>query len=297
MIFSFLKRALILVGLASAASAAPQQAAPAARPALWQVSDPDTTIYLFGTIHLLPGDYHWRTAKFEKALAKSDSLVVETIIDSKNPATLATVLAKLGYSPGLPPIAERVDPSKRPMLEAAIAKTGIPRAAFDKMETWAAAFTLLGVQFRSAGVEGKEGVEESLRQSFGAAGKPVGQLETNAEQLGFFDTLSQPAQRALLEGAIQAPANFSADFGTMLRSWVNGDVESIARTFNHDLAQSPELRSALLERRNVNWSRWIEKRLAQPGTVMVAVGAGHLAGPDSVQSLLQSAGYRVKRIQ
>jgi uncharacterized protein YbaP (TraB family) len=297
MILNFLKRALILVGLASAASAAPQPAQPAARPALWQVSDPDTTIYLFGTIHLLPGDYEWRTPRFEKVVARSDSLVVETIIDPQHPQALAAVLAKLGYSPGLPPIAERVDPAKRPLLEAAMAKTGIPRAAFDRMETWAAAFTLLGVQFRSAGVAGKEGVEESLRQSFGAAGKPVGQLETNAEQLGFFDTLSEQAQRALLEGAVQAPDNFRADFGTMLRSWANGDVESIARTFNRDLADSPELRDALLEQRNVNWSKWIEKRLAQPGTVMVAVGAGHLAGPDSVQSLLESAGYRVKRIQ
>ena len=91
--------------------------------------------------------------------------------------------------------------------------------------------------------------------------------------------------------------DMKADFSEMLRGWASGDVEAIARTFNRDLAESPALREALLQRRNANWSRWIEQRLRQPGTIMVAVGAGHLAGDDSVQSMLVRQGYRVRRIQ
>jgi len=83
----------------------------------------------------------------------------------------------------------------------------------------------------------------------------------------------------------------------MIRGWASGDVDAIARTFNHDLAESPELRDVLLKQRNANWSQWIGRRLQQPGTVMIAVGAGHLAGPDSVISLLKRQGYRVKRVQ
>jgi len=63
------------------------------------------------------------------------------------------------------------------------------------------------------------------------------------------------------------------------------------------LSGSPELREALLKRRNLNWARWIQRRMAAPGSVFVAVGAGHLAGPDSVVSMLQRDGYRVRRIQ
>lgn len=298
MLFKFLKRALAFAGIASAACAAPQQsAAPSARPALWQVSDPDTTIYLFGTIHLLPENYSWRTPAIDKAIAKSDSLVVETIVDQQNPKELIAALTKLGYSYGLPPIADRVPAAKRALLETAIAKTGLPRPIFDRMETWAAAFTLLGVQYKSLGLQGENGVEQTLRDTFGAQGKGVGQLETNAEQLGFFDTLPEEAQRALLEGSIDAPQAMHTDFSEMLNGWARGDVEAIAQTFNRDLAASPALRKALLERRNANWSRWIERRLAQPGTIMIAVGAGHLAGSDSVQSLLKHDGYRIKRIQ
>ena len=300
MISKFFKRALSILGLATAATAGAQPAqtsVEAARPALWQVSDPDTTVYLFGTIHLLPDNYHWRSGPLEKAIAGSDALVVETIIDPQKPQELIAALTRLGYSNGIPPIAERVDAEKRPLLEAAIAKTQIPRPIFDRMETWAAAFTLLGVQFNELGLKGDQGVEHVLRESFGKAGKPIAQLETNAEQLGFFDTLPEQAQRALLEGAIETPETAKEDFAGMLRSWMSGDVDAIAKTFNEQLAESPALRDALLKRRNENWSRWIAQRLEQPGTVLVAVGAGHLAGEDSVQTLLEGQGYRVRRLQ
>jgi uncharacterized protein YbaP (TraB family) len=165
------------------------------------------------------------------------------------------------------------------------------------METWAAAFTLLGVQFRGMGLRGEAGVEETLRETFTAAGKPIGQLETNAQQLGFFDQLPVEAQRALLEGAIETPQSASGEFRNMLSCWAGGDVRCIAQTFNRDLSQSPALMDALLKRRNANWTNWLERRMAQPGTVFVAVGAGHLAGPYSVLALLQRDRYRVKRLQ
>jgi len=297
MILKYLKRALAFVGLATASLASQPAAAEAAKPALWEVSDPDTTIYLFGTIHLLPANYQWKTRAIDKAIASSDTLVIETIIDSRNPQALAAELIRLGYSAGLPPIANRIHPAKRPLLEAAIAKSGIPRQAFDRMETWAAAFTLLGVQFKEVGLQGEHGVEQTLKDAFAASGKPVGQLETNAEQLGFFDTLPQSAQRALLEGAIEPTPTIGNDFAGMLQSWANGDVNAIGQTFNRGLSESPELREALLRRRNANWSQWIARRLATPGTILVAVGAGHLAGPDSVQEVLGRSGYKIRRVQ
>ena len=83
----------------------------------------------------------------------------------------------------------------------------------------------------------------------------------------------------------------------MLAAWSRGDVKAIARTFNHDLAASPELQQALIKRRNENWTKWIEQRLASPGSVLIAVGAGHLAGEDSVVAMLKKDGYRVRQVQ
>ena len=281
---------------ATAGMIAPQ-AAEAKGPAMWSVSDADTTVYLFGTIHLLPENYQWRTQKFDQAVASSHELVVETIIDEKNPMQLLGLLTTMGFSKGLPPIAQRVPAAKRPALNEAIGKSGIPRAAFDGMETWAAAFMLLGNQFKELGLKSGEGVENVLRGNFTAHGKPIGQLETNAEQLGYFDTLPESAQRALLEGAIEKPDATRKEFARMVGAWSRGDVAAIARTFNHDLSETPELRDSLLKRRNANWSAWIERRMASPGAVMIAVGAGHLAGDDSVIEMLKKGGYRVRRVQ
>ena len=190
MVMKLIKRGLTALGVVSMAIAPTAAEARTSRgPALWQVSDKDTTVYLFGTIHLLPRDSRWRTPKFDQAVSKSQSLVLETLIDASNPQQLAGVMAALGFSSGLPPIASRVDAAKRPQLEAAIAKTKIPRDMFDRMESWAAAFTLIGVQFQTLGLEGEQGVEAVLRKAFAASGKQVGQLETNIEKLSFFDRL------------------------------------------------------------------------------------------------------------
>jgi hypothetical protein len=299
MLKSILRRAFAALTLSLALVApAAARAAQTARPALWEVSDPDTTIYLFGTIHLLPEKYQWRTAKFDQAIAGSQELVVETVVDNNNPQKLMAAMASLAFNtPNLPPLAQRVPPAKRATLAAAIRKGGFPPQALDRMETWAAAITLLGDQFKDMGLKGDEGVEAVLRNAFTSQGKPIGELESNVEQLGFFDALPESAQRQLLEGAIDNPESVRKDFRGMLDAWVRGDVKAIARTFNHDLAGSPELKQALIKRRNANWSYWIEQRMAQPGQLFIAVGAGHLAGRDSVIDLLERDGYRVRRVQ
>jgi uncharacterized protein YbaP (TraB family) len=299
MLKRWIRKVAVAAGIAATAVTAllPQAADAKGAPAMWSVSDADTTVYLFGTIHLLPADYKWRTPKFDQAIAGSNELVVETNIDEKNPTELMAVMARLAVSPGLPPISERVPPAKRALLADAIRKSGIPQAAFDRLETWAAAFLLLANQFKELELKGEEGVEVVLRGSFAAQGKPIGQLETNAEQLGFFDALSEASQRQLLEGAIESSPETRKEFQAMLASWARGDVAAIARSFNSDLSASPELMNALIKRRNANWSKWIERRMAQPGSVMIAVGAGHLAGKDSVIELLKRDGYRVRRVQ
>jgi uncharacterized protein YbaP (TraB family) len=298
-LFKRFRRQLAAFGAiaSTACASAPAAEAKPASPAMWKVADADTTIYLFGTIHLLPKGTAWRSAAFDKAAAGSDSLVVETVIDESNPAQFIVELRKLAMSDGLPPLAERVAPDKRPALEAAVTKLGARMQDFDKVETWAVAFELLGLQFRAIGLDPGSGVETTLKQQFVNGGKPIGELETNAEQLSYFDGLSEEAQRRFLADVLEDPAAMKAQFGGMLAAWSKGDVPAIAKTFNADLGNSPELKDALLGRRNANWARWVKGRLDQPGTVLVAVGAGHLAGDQSVLALLQGEGIKVTRIQ
>jgi uncharacterized protein YbaP (TraB family) len=292
------KKGLAALGLLGLGTAAAEARAPASpRPALWKVADRDTTVYLFGTIHLLPKNYAWRSPAIEAAAQRSDELVVETIVDPQNTSELGAALMNLGLRDGLPPLEQRVPAAKRAALASAIAKSGVPSMALNRMETWAAAFTLLGTQFKSMELRQDEGVETVLKQRFKAAGKPIGQLETNAEQLSFFDALPEAAQRSLLEGALERPEAAKKQFDHMLAAWARGDVDAIARTFNAEMSATPAMQEILIKRRNQNWARWIEGRMGKPGSVMLAVGAGHLAGADSVQGMLRQRGLKVTRVQ
>jgi uncharacterized protein YbaP (TraB family) len=289
-----LKQGLAALGAFSlAACTTPQPGAQEARPALWKLSDADTTIYLFGTIHLLPKGLKWRTPAIERAIAESEALYLETELGN-DPMAAAQTMMKLGMSPGLPPITERVPEGKRDAFKKMIASAGVPETALNGMETWAAALTLMAVSFRQMGFSSEEGVERGLSAGYA---KPVKGLETAEQQFGYFDQLSEEAQRALLTGLIENPAEAKQQFDAMLSAWRRGDTKAIARTFDSEKALSPELRTVLMERRNAAWADWLAKRLDEPGTVMVAVGAGHLAGKGSVQELLKAKGLKATRVQ
>jgi uncharacterized protein YbaP (TraB family) len=285
-----------LAGL-GAMAAGPAAAAPVqAKPALWKVADEDTTIYLFGTFHLLPRDVAWRTPTIDKAIAGSDTLVME-IGDIDDPAKLAVPLIQLGISSGHPPLLERVPADKRDALKAMIAESGVPAPVFDGMETWAAALMLAGVEFKRLGLDPDAGVERSLIGAWRASGKPVIGLETAEQQFGFFDALSEDAQRKFLVALLESPDKAKTEFAGMLAAWETGDVDGVARTFDDETQMSAELRTAIMAKRNANWAEWLNARLAKPGTVFVAVGAGHLAGADSVLAKLAARGLKVTRLQ
>jgi len=66
---------------------------------------------------------------------------------------------------------------------------------------------------------------------------------------------------------------------------------------NESLEATPELAQVLLIQRNARWAQWIKQRLTQPGTVFIAVGAGHLAGKGSVQEQLKALGISSARVK
>jgi uncharacterized protein len=266
------------------------------RPALWKLADADTTIYLFGTIHLLPEKLAWQSPKIAAAMKQSDALVLETVL-ARDPAVTGNTMRDLGMSPGLPPLLDRVPPDKRAGLQRAIDKSGIPVAVLNGFETWAAALTLASGTFKDLNVSPDYGAEPVLTRAFVAANKPVSGLETPAQQLGYFDSLPEAAQRQFLASIADDTSDMQKEFDTMIAAWTAGDVKKIALTFDDELKLSPELTEVLLRKRNRNWAAWIAERMAKPGTVFVAVGAGHLAGDGSVEELLEKRGFRVSRVQ
>jgi uncharacterized protein YbaP (TraB family) len=293
------------VAPAAAAPARPEPApsretaAPAApRPAIWLLSDADTNIYLFGTIHILPPELQWRSAELNRVVAEADELVMETADDREGRRDEALLpLMMLGKSV---PLADRVSPERRDGLRRMIAESGMPSAAFDGMQTWAAAMTLAVVaisqQYAGDDVSPDEltGVEDALRADFEGRNRPISGVETSHGQLSIFARMPLRTQRAMLESMIDSFESGDADIMDPGEDgWVRGDVTRMAAEMEE---MPPEMFEALLVRRNQAWTDWLIARLDRPGTILFAVGAGHLAGRASVQSMLEARGFTVRRV-
>ena len=283
-----------LASQAAANATAPIASPRPATPALWKVADEDTTIYLFGTIHVLPKGIDWFGGKVADAYARSDELVTEIADD--DPAMMQTLIAQTAMLPSGQSLRAMLDPDQRTAYEAALAGLGVPPTLFDRFEPWYAAIGLSTLPLIQEGFATENGVEKALEVKAAQRALPHEGLETAAYQLGLFDTLPVPVQQRYLAEIIAQLPNFKAEIGKMVEAWKMGDADRLAELMNAE-ESDPVLVETLLINRNRAWAGWIEKRLEKPGTVFVAVGAGHLAGDGSVQDQLAKADIPSERVR
>lgn len=272
---------------------APAAPAAAPRPAIWLVEDADTRIYLFGTNHLFERGLRWRSARLDAVIREADELVTETADEEE---IGDDQFADWLFMTRPVPILSRVSQNRRARLAALISASGLPADTLNRMHSWAAGMLLAGLQIGGGGEPPElSGAEDELKAEFRAAGRPVFAVESTEQQIGMFRGLSPPAQRDFLDWTVdQASAPPDPEAGPAGNAdWLSGDVAAIARETE---GFSPELYEVLLTRRNQAWTDWLANRLERPGTILFAVGAAHLAGRDSVQSLLAARGLTARRI-
>ncbi|MGB5483402.1 TraB/GumN family protein [Parasphingorhabdus sp.] len=269
-------------------------------PALWKISGTRPgqigTAYMFGTIHILPEDVQWRTPALEDAIAQSDRLVIE-VLGLDDTENAAKIFSRLAVSPGQEKLQARIKPSLRDDLDRIIDAADVPVRALNRMETWAAALSLASAQTRGLGLNSSGGVEKKLSAQFEKAGKPIEALETIELQLGYFDKLPEQQQRQMLTSVVEDSGDAQQDFEHLFNAWMTGNIEEIVTLSDGGILTDPTTREYLLVARNLNWAEQLDKRLQKTGTSLVAVGAAHLAGPDSVQSTLAKRGYKIEKIQ
>jgi len=262
-------------------------------PALWVVKDRDTTIYLFGTIHVLKPGVRWLQGPMRRAFAASDQLVLEIIAPSRDEYIGVRHMLATDRDHGLP---TRVSPATLARVHAMFKDRGLNPEAADWYETWYTAILVLQMGLRDTGYRPELGVEYVLTVQAGKESKKIAAMETLADQYGYFDRLSPATQEALLTRALDILPRTKARTDAVTEAWADGDAPRLAQMLNEELAGSPELEEALVKARNGRWADWIKARMDKPGTVFFAVGAGHLAGPDSLQVELAKRGLKVERV-
>jgi uncharacterized protein YbaP (TraB family) len=265
-------------------------------PAIWQIGSGKTTIYLFGTIHILPPGFQWRSETLDRIVAGADTLIVESVDDRSGMESLVGN----GASPALPPLVQRVSPDHRAALTHftdALAPEAI--TALDGMQTWIAAVAVGYVRdFRAGEIPGP-GADDWLEAHFRAAGKPVVPIESGNQVMATVSAIPEAEQRRMLDLALDAPERPRAELRAPMHAWAKGEVGGdSALTVDMVGSSGTEALSApLLTNRNRAWADSLARRLHTPGTALFAAGVGHFVGPGSLLDLLRQRGIKVKRVE
>jgi len=266
-----------------------------AHPALLQIKSGDSTVYLFGTVHLLPNDTNWRFPALDQALAQSGTLYIELTDDDQ--ASMTSLIMQYGLDTAHP-LSTQLSESDNAALGKAAELAGLPggAATLQPMKPWLAALTLSVAPLMKAGLDPAEGVDKQLRAQMTEAGKPVHGLETAEQQVRFLADLPVPLQLGFLRDTLHDVQKSKEELLSLIDAWKQGHVAAIAKLENDELkTKEPALYQELIVQRNTAWAAKIKDMLKQPGTVFIAVGAAHLAGPDSVQAQLAKSGITAQQ--
>lgn len=268
-----------------------ETARPSANPLVYEIANAQGEVegWLLGTIHALPDGVSWRTAQIGQAVEAADVLWVE-IADQADAAANAATFSRLATTPGLEPLALRVDAQLRGPLDQILSRSQIPLERFQSTEDWAAAIMLARVDAKG---KPENGVDRAIIGDF--SGRPIHGFETTASQLTIFDTLSPRDQRDLLEGTVREWVASRDDPEWLMQAWLAGDEARLAKATGEGILADPELNEALLVARNRRWMEMLVPELERPEKPLVAVGAAHLVGDEGLVALLKAEGYSVRR--
>ena len=289
--------ALLAISVASCAQAPPQEAG-GITPSLYAVRDRDSTIYLYGTVHVRPRGSDWANARVRAAIDESTEIWTELLMTPETDQQTQTLALRLGAAEPGRPLSSWLTPEENTQLNAVTTRLGLPQGALEPLKPWMAALTLTMIPLVQAGFDPASGVDRSLDAYADAAGKNMRALETAEQQLSFFANLSPEVQREMLQESIAESENVATMIGEMSVAWERGDDAALERAVIDDSrTQYPELYQMLFVDRNNAWMTILTREMEGSGVDFVAVGAGHIIGPDGLVAQFRARGYRVERVR
>jgi uncharacterized protein YbaP (TraB family) len=266
-----------------------------AAPALWQVSDGDSKIWLFGSFHLLPPDVQWRTKVFDRTLAEAERVYFETDVGADKQATILAEAMNKGLNPLGTTLSSLLTEADAATLRTKTADLGLSVGMIQASRPWLATTMISTAVIVQMGYDPNSGVDISLQRELPPERQAY--FETAEEQLDFLSGAPQEEQVGMLMDTLDKIDELPGQLDDMVTAWADGTPDVMADAFFADLAGYEAFAQRLIFDRNRNWVAKIETLLADNEQDLIVVGAGHLMGDGSVVDLLEKAGYRVKRLQ
>jgi len=264
-----------------------------AEPPLWVVRDQDSTLHLFGTIHILKPGMPWRSGAMADAFAAAQEVWLELDpVSAADPAVMQP-LVPLMVDPQRP-LTSRLTPDQYRRFSAAASRQGVPPGQMDAFRPAFAAVLLTLGAMAQAGYDPESGVDKVLNAERGA--RPLRTLETMEAQMRFFADLPDEVQVDLLMSTLEQIEDTSY-VEQMVQAWLAGDTARLEEVYLEEMRRDhPAAYDVFVKVRNEAWADAIAAEMAKSGTDFVAVGALHLVGPDGLPQLLRARGFEVERV-
>lgn len=284
----------LVLGVTAAAVAALWAGAAAAQPPVWVVKDKDSTIVLFGSVHVLPQGLDWRPPALTDSLAKADDVWFEIPIDIASSMESERAFEAKGILPKGDDLFRHLTPDQGERLRRIAQSLSLSEAALARMRPWFAEVTLSIAMDAKAGADATDGVEQQVQ----AQAPPKARrraFETVAQQIDFLAGSPMADQISSLDETLTEIETKPETFQTVVDAWMKGDLAAVkAEAVDPLMSSTPGLYRRLIRDRNRRWVKQIRRRLGGSGVTVMVVGMGHLVGPEGVPALLRAEGVTVE---
>ena len=261
---------------------------------MWVIRDKDSTIYLIGTLHLLKHETEWNAARVKKTVTESSELWLEAA-DIDDQASLMPIMAQYGVDREKT-LSSKLNAAQKEKLAKLAETYGLTMAILEPMRPWMAALMFAVIPLQKAGYDPNAGVDRILKTQAEKEGDKINGFETAEQQVRFFADLPESEQIAFLEEMLGDAEKGMAQLERLAKAWLDGDNETLGQILVNELKKdAPAIYEKFLVQRNIAWSEKIAGILKGSGVQQIAVGAAHLAGPDSLQVQLAKRGIKVER--
>jgi hypothetical protein len=265
-----------------------------ADPAMWSVTGASNTVYLFGSVHLLPEGGFAIDGALADAYRDAEQVCFEVDSSRLDEATTTSIT-----------LARAIDPEGRNLFEllgssadrarSTAAAAGIDIAPFAPFEPWFAGLTISVMALQQHGYDVEHGVEQVIEAAASRDDKARCGLETLDFQLGMLDGMPADLQEELLLQSLEEASRVDEVIQPMLAAWRAGDERALVRSLEDDFEGYPQLEEQLIYARNERWAGLVGDMLEEDGDILLVVGALHLVGDRGLPALLRKRGFEVRR--
>ena len=262
---------------------------------LWSVEKGKSTIYLLGSIHLLPRELKALNKAIEAAYSDSKIIVFETNIDSLSDPAFEAKVTNLGLLPPGQTLEQQVSKQTYSLLQQKVSELGLQVEIFNQFKPWLCALTLTSMELQRLGFNPNYGIDMHFFDRAKQDGKEMRFLETTDDQLGLFTAMSKQEEDSFLAKVLEELDTMRVKIIEMINAWKSGDSDKLASMVKMEFEGYPEVYAKMLVERNQKWVKHIEDLSGQDGNSLVVVGAAHLVGDDSILKLLKKKGFEVEQ--